>query len=259
VHGLGHGVLGVLSLDLDRTLRYCDALSSPDHRGGCHSGAFMEAVMTALRERTPDPAGLAHEHAAHEHVSGEAGRLTIDASDPFSPCARFDDPYAKACWVYQGFLMLRQAGFDARAALERCRQAPEGRVAQCAQSVGFQITGLFQRGDEWILEQCGRAAGTRGAECGAGASAALASIDWSGARAARFCRRAPAAWQSACYASAVRVLTALVSPAEVRRFCEHVGSVEVAACVQPQAVRRIRSAASRAFSQGWSTMSSTGR
>jgi hypothetical protein len=229
VHGLGHGVLGALSLDLDRTLRYCDALSSPDHRGGCHSGAFMEAVMTALRERTPDPAGAAHKHAAHEHGSGEAGRLTIDASDPFSPCARFDDPYAKACWVYQGFLVLRQAGFNARAALERCRQAPEGRVAQCAQSVGFQITGLFQRGDGWIIEQCGRGAGLAN-ECGAGAAAALTSMDWSGNRATRFCEAASAAWQAACLASAGRVLRTLATPADLQRFSQRTAKISADAC-----------------------------
>ena len=236
VHGLGHGVLGALSLDLDRTLRYCDALSSPDHRGGCHSGAFMEAVMTALRERTPDPAGPAHEHAAHEHVSGEAGRLTIDASNPFSPCARFDDPYAKACWVYQGFLMLRQAGFDARAALERCPQAPEGRVAQCAQSVGFQITGLFQRGDGWIIEQCGRGAGLS-SECGAGAAAALTSMDWSGNRATRFCEAAPVAWRPACLASAGRVLRTLATPADFQRFCQGAAKISACACTQESAGR----------------------
>jgi hypothetical protein len=259
VHGLGHGVLGVLSLDLDRTLRYCDALSSPERRGDCHSGAFMEAVMTALPDRTPDRGGAQHEHAGHRHGSANAGRLTINASDPFSPCAGFDDPYAKACWVYQGFLILQQAGFDAGAALERCRQAPKGRVAQCAQSIGFQITGLFQRSDGWIIEQCGRGPRAERAECAAGASAALASMDWSGARADRFCRAAPPAGRSACYASAVRVLSSLVSPAEVRWFCAHVGSVEVAACIQSQAARRLRSPASRASSQGWSTMSSAGR
>jgi hypothetical protein len=219
VHGLGHGVLGALSLDLERTLRYCDALSSANYRGGCHSGAFMEAVTTALRGRTPDSGGPAHEHAAHGHVSGEEGRLTIDASDPFSPCARFDDPYAKACWVYQGFLLLRQVEFDPRAALERCPQAPEGRRAQCAESVGFQITGLFQRGDGWIIEQC-RAGSRLSSECGAGAAAALISMDWSGNRAAKFCEAAPIAWQPACLASAGRALRTLATPVDFQRFCQ---------------------------------------
>jgi hypothetical protein len=231
VHGLGHGVLGALSLDLDRTLRYCDALSSPDHRGGCHSGAFMEAVMTALRERTLNPAGAAHTHAAHEHGSEEAGRLTIDASDPFSPCARFDDPYAKACWVYQGFLVLQQAGFDARAALARCALAPNGRVAQCAQGVGFQIAGLFQRGDGWIIEQCGLGAGLSN-ECGAGAAAALISVDWSGNRATRFCEAVPGAWQPACLASAGRALRTLATPVEVQRFCQRATKISAGACAQ---------------------------
>jgi len=259
VHGLGHGVLGALSLNLDRTLRYCDALSSPDHRGGCHSGAFMEAVMSALRERIPDQGGTAHEHAGHEHGTREAGRLTIDASDPFSPCARFDDPYAKACWVYQGFVMLWQTGFDTRAALERCRQAPEGRVAQCAQSVGFQITGLFQRDNRWVLEQCGRGRWPLSAECAAGAAAALSSIDWSGTRAAGFCGAAPSPWKSACHASALRVLSTLVSPGDLRRFCERIAVEEVGACAAPQPDRRSFRDASRDSSTGRSTIKRAGR
>jgi hypothetical protein len=234
IHGLGHGVLGALSLDLDRTLHHCDALSTPDRRGGCYSGAFMEAVMTALREHAPAPSGHAHEHTAQEHGSQASGRLAIDSSAPFSPCAEFDDPYAKACWVYQGFLILRQVGFDAGAALEHCRQAPAARVAQCAQSIGFQITGLSQRGNDWIVEQCGGGPGEQSIECGAGASAALTSIDWSGARAARFCRAAPASWRSRCYASAVRVLSSLASPADVRQFCKTLVSDGIAACAPHQ-------------------------
>jgi hypothetical protein len=128
--------------------------------------------------------------------------------------------------------MLRQAGFDARAALERCPQAPEDRVAQCAQSVGFQIAGLFQRGDGWIIEQCGRGAGLSH-ECGAGAAAALTSMDWSGNRATRFCEAAPVAWQPACLASAGRVLRTLATPADFQRFCQGAAKISADACEPP--------------------------
>ena len=215
VHGLGHGVLGV-ALDLDHALRLCDALSSADRRGACHSGAFMEAVIAALHDQTPHQEG-APDHGAHEHHAGGSRRLAIDASDPFSPCARFGDPYAKACWVYQGFLILRTAGFDARGALERCNQAPARRVAQCAQSIGFQITGLFQRDDHWVISQCGRAAALS-SDCAAGAAAALSSMDWSGGRAARFCAAAPPGWRRACVASAGRTLRHLATPGDLQRF-----------------------------------------
>ena len=258
IHGLGHGVLGALSLDLGRTLHYCDALSSPDRRGGCHSGAFMEAVITALR-LSPDRGGAAHEHTAHEHGSGEAGRLSIDTADAFSPCAGFDDPYAKACWVYQGFLMLRHVQFDAGQALNRCREAPKPRLAQCAQSIGFQITGLFQRDDYWIIAECSQAPGPLAAECGAGAAAALTSIDWSGGRVGRFCGRAPASWSSACYGSAVRVLRTLASRGNVQRFCDMFLSDDRALCGQRQADSRSRSPASRGFRVARSTISRAGR
>jgi hypothetical protein len=258
VHGLGHGVLGALSLDLDRTLAHCDALSTPDRRGGCYSGAFMEAVMGALRESGDSAGHGPHVHAAHDRAAGAGGRLAIDPADPFSPCGRYDDPHARACWVYQGFLILRAVEFDPRAALERCGSAPEGRAALCAQSIGFQITGLFQRGDGWILEQCARAPAALGAECAAGAAAALSSMDWSGSRAKRFCTAAPPAWASTCYDSAARVLGTLMSAAELQRFCSALGAGQPPRC-RAQPDRRSRSAARRGSRIGRSTIKSPGR
>jgi hypothetical protein len=259
VHGLGHGVLGALALDLNRTLAHCDELSTSDRRGGCYSGAFMEAVMASLREGDTSAQGdHGHAHAAHDHEPDGGGRLVIDPADPFSPCGTYGDPYAKACWVYQGFLILRTADFDARAALERCGSAPEGRVALCAQSIGFQITGLSQRGDGWIREQCARVPAALGAECAAGAAAALSSMDWSGARVRRFCQASAPPWQSSCYASAARVLGTLMPAVELQRFCDALGAARPTRCgAQPD--RRSRSAARRGSTIGRSTINNAGR
>ena len=144
IHGLGHGILGAVGYDLEATLHYCDALSVASLAASCHSGAFMEAISSALGAPMP------HAHADHQHgqAAGPAPapaprRLSIDASDPYSPCDGFRDPYATSCWLFQGFVILRRTGFDAASALRICDRAPDGRAARCYESVGHQLTGLF--------------------------------------------------------------------------------------------------------------------
>ena len=225
VHGLGHGVLGARGYDLQATLRDCDALSAPRHAASCHSGAFMEAISSALG--TPAMGG-AHAHAAGgEHHSRT---LAIDAADPYSPCRVYGDPYATSCWLFQGFLILRANGFDAARALGVCDGAPKGRAVRCYESVGHQLTGLFQRGDRWILEQCGRGQAALALHCAAGAALALDAMDWSGSRAASLCAAAPAKWKEACYRSASGALVELAPPARRARFCATVEPAYVGSC-----------------------------
>ena len=202
IHGLGHGVLGARGYDLDATLRDCDALSTPRVTASCHSGAFMEAINTAVGAPAMDGP---HQHAA-THESHAARPITIDAADPYSPCRAYGDPYATSCWLFQGFLILRANGFDAAQALQVCDGAPDGRAARCYESVGHQLTGLLQKGDRWILDQCGRGQAELAPHCAAGATLALNAMDWSGSRAARLCSVAPERWKETCYRTASSAL-----------------------------------------------------
>jgi hypothetical protein len=231
IHGLGHGILGAVGYDLEATLHYCDALSVASLAASCHSGAFMEAISSALGAPMP------HTHADHQHgqATGPAAapaprRLTIDASDPYSPCDGFRDPYATSCWLFQGFVILRRTGFDAASALRICDGAPDGRAARCYESVGHQLTGLFQHDARWIVERCSAGAPNLAVQCAAGAALALDALDWSGNRAAGFCAAAPGAWKDACYRSAAGALTELASPGDRARLCASIERAYAAAC-----------------------------
>jgi hypothetical protein len=171
----------------------------------------------------------AHVHTAgHEH--GTSRSLAIDSTDRYSPCRAWRDPYATSCWLFQGFVILRANGFDAGRALRVCDEAPDGRTPRCYEGVGHQLTGLFQRGDAWILDQCARGQASLAAHCAAGATLALDAMDWSGSRAAGLCAAAPAEWKDLCYRTASAALVDLAPPAERARLCAEVEPAYAGSC-----------------------------
>ena len=226
IHGLGHGVLGARRYDVDATLRDCDALSTPRLAASCHAGAFMEAINASV--------GAPAMHGTHRHAAGHAPRavpsLTIDPADPYTPCRDYGDPYATSCWLFQGFVILRASDFDPARALQVCDGAPDGRAARCYESVGHQLTGLLQRGDRWMLEQCGKGQPALAPHCAAGATLALNAMDWSGARAARLCAAAPAEWKETCYRTAADALVDLAPAPERARLCASVEPAYAGTC-----------------------------
>jgi hypothetical protein len=166
---------------------------------------FMEAISSALPRQ--------EDHGSHSHgseVHAEAGRITLDPDNPYSPCDAYADPYADSCWLFQGFIILRGAEFDPARTLAMCDAAPDGRANRCYESVGHQLAGLFQRSDAWVIQQCGKGNPERAARCASGAALALASMDWSGKRVTGYCAAVPGAWSESCYAAAAELL-ALVS------------------------------------------------
>jgi hypothetical protein len=199
-HGLGHGVLGAVGLDIAATLGHCDALERPNLVSACHEGAFMEAISSAVAERESSPS---HAHASHV---AHTERITIDREDVYSPCDQYTRAYGDACWLFQGFLILRHVDFDAGRALRICEAAPSGRADRCAQSVGHQLAGLFQRSDAWLVEQCAKGDAEPAVKCASGAALALVLMDWSGERVNRYCIAVPDAWRTSCFAAAGEAL-----------------------------------------------------
>jgi hypothetical protein len=230
MHGLGHGVVGILGLDYARALGYCDSLSRPRFDTSCQEGVFMEAIDDAIADST----GGSH-HGHHGHMGGGGARIHVVAGDPYSPCSAMTDKHANSCWIFQGFLILRDTRFDPAAALRLCDAAPGGRAPRCYQSIGHQLTGLLQRDDAWTLRQCGKGRSELAAQCAAGATLALNAIDWTGARSARFCGVAPAEWKPTCYAASATSLTYYAPEEQVERFCKNSGSEYAEACRQAAA------------------------
>jgi hypothetical protein len=221
MHGLGHGILGAVGLDANLALRYCDQLDGKRYEVSCHEGVFMEAISSALNNHD-------HMHGAsltkgaqasmHGHAR-EAGHLTLDPVDPYSPCRTVDSSYAQSCWLFQGFVLLRRLGFDAKAALDACALAPDGWAGRCTEGVGHQLAGLFQRSDQWILQQCKRSRPELQASCVGGALYALVSLDWSGARAVGFCSAAGSPHATACFAALGPLLYAVAPQGQLATAC----------------------------------------
>jgi hypothetical protein len=238
LHGLGHGVLGAVARDLAATLRHCDALSIPRRAASCHSGAFMEAITGAMGPP------MAHEMHAHapDHAHGAAQPLAIDPADPYSPCDGYRDPYATSCWLFQGYVILRANAFDAGRALRICDGAPDGRTARCYESIGHQLTGLFQRGDAWILGECAKGNPALAARCAGGATLALNATDWSGRRAIQLCTAAREAWKDVCYRTAAGALVDLATPEQRASLCATVEAAYVRSCREAAEVGRMNEA-----------------
>jgi hypothetical protein len=206
VHGVGHGVFGAVGGDVAQALHDCDALSAEPLQGSCYEGVFMEAFNTAVANGQ-QTAG--HDHGA-AHI-GHGGHFAVNASDPYSPCREYQRAYGEACWLFQGFMILRRVHFDAGRALEICDQAPEPWVERCYQSVGHQLTGLFQRDDRWVIERCQSGRPALQPKCGAGAVLARIAADWTGRRALGFCGQVPPSWREECRGTYERRMAALRS------------------------------------------------
>jgi hypothetical protein len=129
-------------------------------------------------------------------------------------------------------VILRANDFDAGRALRVCDGAPDRRAARCYESVGHHLTGLFQRGDRWILDQCARGQPELTPHCAAGATLALNAMDWSGSRAAGLCATAPEEWKETCYRSASGALVDLAPPERRARLCAAIEPAYVGSCRQ---------------------------
>jgi hypothetical protein len=182
----------------------------------------MEAINSA--------GGTAHHwHHGGTEPSG-SGRLIVRAGDPYSPCDGFGEPYAASCWLFQPFVILKQAGFDAAAAFRLCDGAPAGRAARCYEGMGLQLAGVFQRDERWDVAQCAKGRADLAPHCAAGAALALAGMDWSGTRARRFCVAAPEQWKDACYGAAAGLLRDLAPERQLDSTCAVVERQYVARC-----------------------------
>ena len=241
IHGVGHGVLGAVGLNARDALRHCGELSSPVLLASCRSGVFMEAITAAVA-RSGAPGGHAdHAHHGDGEQSGDTHALVVDPANPFAPCDAFQGQEARACWLFQGFVILRANRFDVRSAFETCDRAPAGQSGNCYESLGHQLAGLFQRGDNWIREQCGMGRPDVAPRCAGGAALALTGADWSGRRTAAFCAASPDPWRQTCSETGWGLLEQLASPADAASYCESMSGAAAGCTTRLPASRRPRS------------------
>jgi hypothetical protein len=120
VHGLGHGIMGILENELFESLHTCDTLVDAWERTACYSGVFMENIM------------------AQNNSSHPAKYLKAD--QPLYPCTQVRTRYAKECYKMQTSYALQTQGNDFTEVFDLCAEV-EDFQATCYQSLGRDATG----------------------------------------------------------------------------------------------------------------------
>ncbi len=116
VHGLGHGIMGVLEYDLFESLRACDALSDGRERDNCYAGVFMENMM------------------AHDNPNHHSEHLKAD--QPLYPCTDVEARYKNSCYLVQTSYALRTQGNDFAKVFDLCGEVEDAFRPTCYRGLG---------------------------------------------------------------------------------------------------------------------------
>lgn len=111
LHGLGHGILTFVDMELPRALTVCDALPEAWDREGCYAGAFMENSTSATNLDHPS--------------------RYVRPDDPTYPCSIVDQKYWKLCYQYQSSYFGERTGWDFKKTADLCRKIPYDYQAGC--------------------------------------------------------------------------------------------------------------------------------
>ena len=203
-HGLGHGFLEHYGYALAPSLQGCDTFASPELRGECYDGVFMENSMQGLgmpRMNVGDSA-VAMQMGDMKRMDADKDQMTrFRASDLQFPCDSVATAYQPSCWSYQPLVIvnLTHANFDKT--LDACATAPAASQARCYQGYGKQSMAWFGWDEHRVISTCSRA-GAHVDDCLAGGVEALIDREQSDAGALRFCDAVPAASRDKCIAAA---------------------------------------------------------
>lgn len=155
-HGVGHGIMGWTSYELEDALGICNRLGDETGRRSCYSGVFMENVVSGL--------------------SGTVGRKSsyVDAEDPHYPCNALPERYVNDCYWYQTSQMVVVFDQDLEKVADACRDAPAIARRSCFGSYGRDVGGFHRRNPYLVVQYC-RLAGSlmHQGDCIAGAARTL--------------------------------------------------------------------------------------
>jgi hypothetical protein len=105
-------------------------------------------------------------------------------------------------------------------------------VGVCFRSFGRDASGIAHRSAREALASC-RLAKSNEADCIYGVSTEIVNSDAGGARAARFCRLAPADTKGTCFNGVGSVMASLVAdPVALRRECGKLSGRFAASCAE---------------------------
>ncbi|MGH7562566.1 MAG: hypothetical protein ACRENB_16280 [Gemmatimonadales bacterium] len=146
VHGIGHGLVQTMALDLPRALDGCDDLSGPFDRESCYGGAFMEFVSGGRGQSHHPRAGPQATHERHEAEASTTPAFALRRrEDPLYPCTVVEERYRRACYQLQPAIIFETAEGDMRRVARACDQAPERHRRSCYQGIGTYASGMTAR------------------------------------------------------------------------------------------------------------------
>ncbi len=136
LHGVGHGVMAWTAYELEDALGICGRLGDEMGRRSCHSGVFMENVVSGL--------------------SGEVGQKSsyVDAEDPHYPCNALPERYVNDCYWYQTSQMLVVFDQDLERVAGACLEAPAIGRRSCFGSYGRDVGSVHRRNPYLVVQYC---------------------------------------------------------------------------------------------------------
>ncbi|MDQ3723902.1 MAG: cytochrome c [Actinomycetota bacterium] len=210
IHGLGHGLMIYTGYDLPGSLKTCDGLRTGFDRVSCSGGVFMENFTSSY--------GITSKY--------------LRKSDPIYPCNAVARRHKLYCYLLVTSNALRINGYDLKRTAAACRRSEPDWVSTCYESFGRDVSGLAGKDATRALADC-RLATRNQSECLYGVSRDITSSDAGGARAGRFCARAPIPHREHCYEGVGSVLGSIeTTPAALRARCRQVGGRHLQACLR---------------------------
>jgi len=129
IHGIGHGLLTMNGLNIDKSLNDCDLLLDYN-RHYCYDGVFME-----------------------HQLSSPAAK--IDSENPWEFCTNFDEQYHPSCATYHIVDFLFQFNNNISALADACEASPNPTIYQnCYRSLGLRVSQISQGNPQIIQQLC---------------------------------------------------------------------------------------------------------
>ncbi len=133
VHGLGHGLMAITENELFKSLTLCDNLNGGWEKTSCYGGVFMENIIVDNKN----------------HFT-----KYLKPSEPVYPCNAVEAQYKSSCYLMQTSYMLKVSGNNFSKVFENCRNADEGYIETCYQSLGRDASGQSLSNAESTKAKC---------------------------------------------------------------------------------------------------------
>lgn len=140
VHGLGHGIMGLLDDEIFQSLKMCDNLKGWWEQQSCYSGVFMENIITNQNVADPD------------HHS-----IYLKPQEPLYPCTAVEAKYKDQCYLGQTSYALQVNSYNFNPVVELCATVEQPFRSICFQSIGRDAANQAGHNSDITKNTCAKA------------------------------------------------------------------------------------------------------